>query len=356
MDLDTLVRGGAGRGDYSHLLPFAWMLPTYYAAPAGKAIPSCGAPLLQLPDPDLQARAQRLLNVLYWTAQRHANLDGMVDEQTLKVFLAPEFLFRKGTQAATAATDAGFGAYPESLRHELAGALYSAINGTPLFKNWLLVAGSLCASLTQRRGLLNTTFVLRGQRAQMDASPPYVLLEKLYRPRLDDAAAARLADADQSLASRYALDPEQSLDNLIRWDGMMLGVELGLDHGQQTLRNDMNYLGRVLGPEVPGLDLQLIASCGTSIIDPSCAVKDGGLVVLADGHHTASQASIEPRFQIGRYDAQRGVLVPLPSSDIVFSELPRGDDSQIDYMRGRYAQLGRRQGVWSCKAKIPLQG
>lgn len=355
MDLDTLVRGGAGRGGYSHLLPFAWMLPTYYASPAGKAVPSSGAPLLQLSDPDLQARTQRLLNVLHWTAQRHADLDGMVDEQTLKVFLVPEFAFRKGMQAVPTATDAGFGAYPEPTRHELAEALYRAIDGTPLFKNWLVVAGSLCASLTQYRVLLNTAFMLRGQRAQMDASPPYALMEKLYRPRLDDAAAARLADADQSLASRYALDPEQSLDNLIRWDGMTMGVELGLDHGQQTLRNALNYLGRVHGPEASGLDLQLIVSCGTSIIDPSCAVKDGGLVVLADGYHSASQASIEPRFQIGRYDAQRGALVPLPSSDIVLSELPRGDDYQIDYMRGRYAQLGRRQGVWSCKAKIPLQ-
>lgn len=355
MDLDTLVRGGAGRGGYSHLLPFAWMLPTYYAAPAGKVIPSSGAPLLQLSDPDLQARAQRLINVLYWTAQCHSDLDGMVDEQTLKVFLAPEFLFRKGTQAVPAATDAGFGAYAEPTRYELAEALHGVIQGTPLFKNWLVVAGSLCIPLARRTGLLNTAFMLRGQRAQMDASPPYVLMEKLYRPRLDDATAARLADADQSLASRYAFDPEQNLDNLIRWDGMTMGVELGLDHGQQTLRNDLNYLGRVHGPDAPGLDLQLIVSCGTSIIDPSCAVKDGGLVVLADGYHSASQASIEPRFQIGRYDARRGALVRLPSSDIVFSELPRGDDYQIDYMRGRYAQLGHRQGMWSCKAKIPLQ-
>src|SRR5262245_27160753 len=130
MDLETQLRTGA-YGGYTHVLPFAWMLPTYYATPPGKPQPAAGAPLLELSDPDLQARAQRLINVLYWTAQTYANSEGMQDPRTLKIFLAPEFAFRKGAQAEGAGNDPGFGAYADSARYELAEALYRAIRVAP---------------------------------------------------------------------------------------------------------------------------------------------------------------------------------------------------------------------------------
>lgn len=357
MELETLMRGGAGNGGYRYLLPFAWMLPTYYATPPGKPIPANGAPRIDLSDPDLQARAQRLVNVLYWTAQTYAHINGTNDADTLKVFLAPEFLFRKGGHAIVPAADTGFGAYDHSTRYELTEALYSAINGTPLFENWLILAGSHCSALSTagaQADLLNTTILIRGRRARRDASVPYVLVEQHYRSRLDDSAVARLAGTDQSVAGRYGLNPSQHMDHMIRWDEMTLGVELGLNHGQQALSNELAHLSRALGPNVPRLDLQLVASCGASIIDPSCAVKDGALILLADGHSSAYPATIEPRFQIGRYDAARGIARPLPADALSFSEVPQDDAHRVDYMQGRYAQAGCRQGVWSCKAKLPM--
>ncbi|RDZ29380.1 hypothetical protein DX914_09945 [Lysobacter silvisoli] len=356
MDLESLARGG-GRGAYRKLLPFAWMLPTYYAAPPGKPIPMGGAPLVSLPDPDLQARAQRLVNVLYWTAQTQASREGMSDAQILKLFMAPELAFRKGAQAASSATDSGFGGYAEDARYRLAEALYDAIGRSPLFQDWLVVAGSLCSAVpaadAAQASLLNTALVLRGARAQRDAAVPYVLLEKRYRPQ-PGASDSRRADADQSLGYRYTLDLGQGLDNLVNWDGLTQGFELGLDHAQQTLRNDMNYLGRVLGPNIPAADLQVIASCGMSIVDPSTAVKHGALVALVDGYCSASQDWREPRFQIGRYDEPRGAVAALPAEQFELTELPQHDGYRIDYGLGRYAQLGRRQGVWSAKAAIPL--
>lgn len=354
MDLESLARS---RGGYRRLLPFAWMLPTYYAAPPGQPVPVGGAPLVSLADPDLQARAQRLVNVLYWTAQTHADREGMSDPQTLKLFMAPELTFRKGAQAAPAATDPDFGAYPDGARYRLAEALHRAIGATPLLQDWLVAAGSLCSALPVADGapprLLNTGFLLRGARAQLDAAPPYLLLEKHYRPR-PAASGPDRAGADQGLAERYELEPGRELDNLVTWDGMTQGLELGLDHAQQTLRNDMNSLGRVLGPDAPTAHLQVVVSCGMSIVDAAAAVKHGALVALADGHSSASQGWNEPRFQIGRYDEPRGTVAPLPADRFEFTELPRHDAYRIEYGQGRYAQLERRQGVWSAKGAIAL--
>lgn len=346
---------GAGAGGYTHLLPMAWMVPTFHATRPGASIPQSGAPLIQLQDPDLQARAQRLVNVLFWTAQNYSNHPGMQDARTLKVFIAPEFYFRKAAKE-DAQEPTGFGAYPEHARYMLAEALYGAILDSPLFKDWTIFAGSICSALPQAgsrpRDLLNTGIVMRGARTTSDASVPYVLVDKRYLSNLDEQAAQRSVDSSIPYAFRQA--PGQDLDNLIHWDGMTLGVELGLDHGIQSTVNAMGEVSRVMGPDVPGPALQLVASCGMSIVDQGVAVRAGGLVFLVDGHSSIPRRLAEPRFRIGRFDAATATVAPLGEDRFRLTQLPAGDDYCVDYAQGRYAAAGRRQGVWSSLDRIPL--
>jgi len=343
-----------GVGGYTHLLPMAWMVPTFHPTRPGAAAPQSGAPLIRLEDPDLQARAQRLINVLFWAAQQYSDRPGMQDASTLKVFIAPEFYFRKAAKE-DAQEPAGFGAYPENLRYMLAEALYSAIWSSPLFKDWTVFAGSVCSALQtgpHARDLLNSAIVMRGARASADASVPYVLADKHYTSNLDAAAAQRAVDPSIAYAFRRA--PGQDLDNLIHWDGMTLAVELGLDHGIQSTVNAMNELSRSIGPDVPGPALQLVASCGMSIVDQAVAVRDRGLVFLADGHSSLQRRLVEPRFRIGRFDAATATVAPLGDDRFRLTTLPAGDDHCVDYAQGRYTAAGHRQGVWCSLDRIPL--
>lgn len=346
---------------FTHILPLAWMVPTFYATRPGVVIPQSGAPRIDLADPDLQARAQRMLNVLHWTAQAHANRPGMQDDNTLKVFIAPELYFRKAAKEDTDSAgfiDAGFGIYPDSARYVLAEALYRAIGASPLFNNWTVFAGSICSALPRSgqgtSNLLNTAIVMRCARAAIDASVPYVLSEKHYIANADGGSLQRSA-SDQSIPYAFRQAPGQDMDNLVHWDGMTQALELGLDHNRQATCNAMNEVSRAIGPGMQGADLQLVASCGMSIVDQAAAVRDGGLVFLVDGHSSLYQRLTEPRSRIGRFDAATGSVVPLGSDTLLLTSLPTDAGHTVDYAQGRYAAEGLRQGVWCSRERIPLK-
>ncbi|KAF1007440.1 MAG: hypothetical protein GAK28_01782 [Luteibacter sp.] len=348
---------------YRSVLPISYMVPTLYPTAPGAVKPLGGAPLIQFGDPDLQARAQRLVNVLYWTAMTYANHDGMQDNETLKVFMAPEFYFRKASNEDALRdrfiSGADFGSYTEHSRYMLAEALYDAIARSPLFKDWTIVAGSICSALPRatdaRLNLLNTAIVLRGRRAVHDSSIPYALLEKHYISTGENVDSRSHADRDPTTTYSFRLNPDKGMDNIISWDEMCFGLEVCLDHGMQVVRNNVTTLRQVMGPTVAELDLQLVTSCGMSIVGQAVAVKNGALVMLTDGMSYADDNLPEPTFQVGRYDAATHQVNMIGRDQFVFTELPKTSDYQVlQYARGRYADLSRRQGVWVSNDRLPL--
>jgi len=348
---------------YTSMLPLSYMVPTFYPTLPGNVQPQGGAPLITLADPDLQARTQRLVNVLYWTAEQYKNQDGMTDPQTLKVFICPEFYFRKATAEEARAggflPSTSFGSYPEEARYQLAEALYQAVFTSPLFKHWTIVAGSICSALpigpTGRMNLLNTAIMLRGQRPVMDDSVPYILMEKHYISNIDGPDARSHANRDPTTTYSFRLNPDQHLDNLIYWDGMKVGLEVCLDHSMQVVSNAVNLVNQTLGSDAGVLDLQLVTSCGMSIVDQAVAVRDGALVMLTDGMSHLGSRLPEPIFQVGRYDAPSGRTNLLDRGLFEFSELPLDANYQVrDYAQGRYVAKGRRQGVWASESRLAL--
>jgi hypothetical protein len=335
------------------------MVPTFYPTLPGNVQPVADTPMIALQDPDLQARAQRLANVLHWTAHQYQKHDGMDDSKTLKVFIAPEFYFRKASaeesRAGSAMSSTSFGAYADDARYYLAEALHQVLSSSPLFRHWVVVAGSICSALSAGpvMNLLNTTIMLRGQRPMLDASPPYVLMEKHYISNFDGAQIQ--ANRDPTTTYRFRQNPDQIFDNLVYWDEMKVGLEVCLDHGMQVVSNAVNFLDQAAGPGSGKLDLQLVTSCGMSIVDHAVSVADGALIMLTDGMSHQGRGLPEPVFQVGRYNAQTARTNVLDSSLFSFSELPHDTNYQVlDYAQGRYAAKGRRQGICASKSKLAL--
>ncbi|MBB5357490.1 hypothetical protein HDE76_000672 [Rhodanobacter sp. ANJX3] len=348
---------------YRSILPLSLMAPTFYPADHGIVQPKGQAPLIQLQDPDLQARAQRLVNVLYWTANTYKDHDGMADSDTLKVFIVPEFYFRKASAEEVRrggfVPGTSFGSYPEESRYALAEALYDAIHQSALFNDWTIVAGTICSAMTPRPdgrlNLLNTAIMLRGRRPVMDDSVPYVLMEKHYISNIDGPDPHSHANLDPTTTYSFRLNPDQHLDNLIYWDGMSLGLEVCLDHCMQVVKNAVSVIRQSLGPDSINLDLQLVTSCGMSIVDQAVAVRDGALVMLTDGMSYAGNHFPEPIFQVGRYNARTGRVDVNDPDNFLFTELPGESSYQIlQYAQGRYVELGRRQGVWVSNDRLPM--
>lgn len=336
--------------NYQHLAFMSYAVPTFYPSPPGLVAPASGAPAIVLSDPDLQARAQRFLNVLFWTRETYGNEPWMTDRKTLKLFQAPEFYFRHATvdevydQQFALATF--YGSYPENSRYELAEALYEAIQGRPEFADWTIVAGSICSALPyageQRLDLLNSSIMLRGDRAAADDALPYVLMEKHYISNIDGPPAAWHANLNPTSVFSFRLNPDQSLDNIMRWDGMMNALEICLDHAIGVAADAMIRLSTVIGPDIPRVDLHQITSCGMDIVQPHVAVRDGGLVTLTDGMSHQMRGYPTPNSRLGRYVREGNRFevfdVPLPA----LAALPAGSNHNV-----AYPNYAGQQGVYA---------
>ncbi|HEX7340263.1 MAG TPA: hypothetical protein VF271_10080 [Rhodanobacteraceae bacterium] len=367
MNITANVMGKAG---YTSLLPLSCQVPTFLPSPSGNVSAQGGAPTVDLDDDDLRNRAQRLVNILYWTATTCANQDGMQDTNTLKVFIAPEFYFRKAADHEITgrqySDSTSYGSYPESSRYALAEALYSTIHGCALFKDWIIVAGSICSKLPDVPGepmsLLNTAIMLRGLRDQMDDAAPYILMEKHYISNIDGPPASMHANLNPTTPYFFRIYSDQGrnkvirgMNNIVWWDDMRVGLEVCLDHSQQIVHFATDYIGTLVGIENSALDLQLITSCGMSICNPAVAVGDGRLVMLTDGmNYGVNSAGLpEPRrLQLGRYDAASQQIQPVDPDNFSFMPLPPTAAYCIDY-----AGLGTGlvQGIWTTKKPLPLR-
>lgn len=344
---------------YDKALFMSYAVPTFYPTPPGVVAPAGGAPAIVLADPDLQARAQRFVNVLYWTQQQFAAKQGMTDCTTLKIFMAPEFYFRKASdpEVANQRFDLAtyYGSYPDSSRYALAEAIYGAIHGKAAFQDWLISAGTICSALPlapqpARLDLLNTAILMRGMRAAADDAAPYVLMEKHYISNIDGPPQAWHANLNPASVFSFQLNPDQSLDNVIRWDGMMEGLEVCLDHRMGVAWDAMLRMWVVIGPSVPRLDLQMITSCGMDINAQFVAVKDGALVLLTDGMSHQFNGCPTPRTRYGRYVRQDALFdvidIPLPA----LTPLPGGANYNV-----AYPNYTGQQGIYAFDLQLLLQ-
>lgn len=360
---------------YTDVIFMSYAVPTFQPTPMGDPAAPEGVPEISLGNPDLQARAQRLVNVLYWAQERFSQgstaMDGMQRTSVLKIFIVPEFYFRNGTQVEMSETgsfgprrnpdgtpadpnqpyDILHGSYPEKYREPLAAALHAAIDDDR-FADWIVVAGTIFTYIDRFidgvPAQLNTAVLVRGPRSVADNAANWVLMEKHIVSLIDGPNPFH--HANQIVESRYHPDrnPEWSWDNVIQWDGMSIGVEVCLDHDQGILCRAIRGLRRVLIPPPAGLDIQLITSCGMVIDRRRIAVREGGLILLTDGMPQLRSAVETPVTEYARVVAGGDVaeLVNLGYPTPPLNPLPDGTNYRVNYPNYRGGQ-----GVYAFPAK-----
>lgn len=240
------------------------------------------------------------------TAIHAADRSGFIDrsENTLKIFMAPEFYFRGPN-----------GAYPLeqvlAIFENLRGAVQDA-----RFKDWLFVFGTALgfSRSGQTKEVYNVALVQKGAQGE----PGSRVVMKEHKSHIDfkrrDAYTRPLGAAKvntrfspqptrglnleevQHLAPGKGADPkrgtgkEQQKHNyggecLFEMDGITFGLEVCKDHSEQRLRHSPVALGE------HRVQVQLVPSAGMSVQQESVVAIARGLVFNCDGLNDQGHAN-----------------------------------------------------------------
>lgn len=245
-----------------------------------------------LPNPaeDIAERVKLVGNAIE-TARTSAQIDP--SDRTLKIFMIPEFFFRGRS-----------GAYEMDDVQSLVDKLHDLVADSAKWKDWLFVFGTIVGKserdktagfLSQLIALFctadaeayNYSLIQKGgfgnDKAAGLKTAFAVLKEK--KSGIDFIRAGTLKDGGIALERVKHLAPlngrrdERQRRNddgasVFTLDGLTFGLEICLDHLVGRLRNSRN---------LPGIDVQLVPSCGAEIDPRRIAVKPGGLVLHCDG-------------------------------------------------------------------------
>lgn len=233
---------------------------------------------------DIQSRVD-----LIGEALEQAFKDPAIDKSpsTLKLFMAPEFLFRGPAGAYSLSQVLGKPDSAGSLEAQLA----SLVLGDK-WKNWLCVFGTVIGYTRKgdSKEVYNVSLIQDGghlslKRAALHASA----VIKQYKSGIDFLSQPNyggLADGDV----RHVLQPIDVLevkndpdslevddDGIFAIDGITFGLEICLDHAMKKLSNTQLKSGD------NRMQIQLVPSGGMTVQPEAICVQPGGLVFHCDG-------------------------------------------------------------------------
>lgn len=243
---------------------------------------------------DIQERV-KLVGKAITAAKGHGSTDPSND--TLKVFMLPEFFFRGNT-----------GAYGMDEVQTVVSSLQTLVKDATLWSNWLFVFGTIVGKSfeTKKASFLSSLF---GPKYVIDPSKPieiynYSLIQKggfgnaegagpnaahavlkELESGIDFVKTGELVGGGIALERTHHLAPSNktpgetqklSYDGLsvFQRDGLTFGLEVCLDHLEHRLKNTVN---------LPTIDIQLVPSCGAHIDGAGVVAKKDGYVFNSDG-------------------------------------------------------------------------
>jgi hypothetical protein len=247
---------------------------------------------LGLDDPrqDIEARCLLMERAINTAAAQLAGVSPPDSEDTINVFMAPEFFFRGDN-----------GAYQMD---EVSYAIerLQSLAAAPVWEKWVFVFGSLVATFVDDSGggvAYNFALVQQGGVTAYGDSGARVVTKELksgidfisthanpggilwgdvgHMPSGDPGPGRELQQANYDGAGIFDL-------NDITW-----ALEICLDHGVGRLQRS---------PQLPGekvVQVQLVPSCGMEVQEFSVVAGDGGLVFNSDGGgfgNTVNQVAI----------------------------------------------------------------
>lgn len=272
------------------------------------------------PRQDIDARCMLLQRAMDTAAANLKTVSPPVAEETLKIFMAPEFFFR-GNTGAYQMDDVS---YAISCLQELAAA--------PQWERWVFVFGSLVAMADGVGAVAEAyNFVLvqqGGAAAQGDAGARVVMKELMsgidFVSEHANPGGVLLGGVEYLQAGGAGAGRERQQVNydgagIFELAGLNWAVEVCLDHGASRLQRS---------PQLPGeplVQLQLVPSCGMTVTQNAIITGDEGWVFNCDGGGGGSSvngvtlAGSPPVRQLHAVTAQLSLavddaVVELPSS------------------------------------------
>jgi hypothetical protein len=242
---------------------------------------------LENPLEDIEARCSLLEQVIQMALAKSEK-----DEETLKLFMMPEFFFR-GNQ----------GAYDMDFVQALIQKLQNLVKEDK-WKNWLFVFGSIVGfssyKFSNSQEAYNVSLIQKGgfgDNVEKCLDTARVVLKE-FLSNMD------FVERKQSIGGLiwnrvFHLPPLKSpapgremqklnYDGLgvFKMDWITFGLELCLDHANQRLRNSPQSLG------TPQIQIQLVPSCGMSIQDQSTVACQYGFIFNCDGYANYSTKTL----------------------------------------------------------------
>jgi hypothetical protein len=225
---------------------------------------------------DAKTRVERLINVLKYAHMRITE----DDENTLKIFMVPEFYFRSGFEKGPY-TFAQYRAIKSVLRETLADGV--------LFKNWLIVAGTIVWKFDQKeiskrisnnpkyKIYFNTALFIKPLIKGVKETGT---IEKFKASPIDGIS---LDDENTMWASKHwpeKYSGERAKEkHFFNVGTLKLGLEVCMEHGGKLLR----AYNRTPDTDIKPLDLQLLIAAGMPIDLGAIAIKSKGFILRNDG-------------------------------------------------------------------------
>ncbi|WP_137105266.1 hypothetical protein [Azospirillum argentinense] len=244
---------------------------------------------LDKPEDDIAERV-KLVGCAIDAARASTQID--TSDETLKIFMMPEFFFRGKT-----------GAYEMDDVQTLVDKLHALVADAK-WKNWLFVFGTIVGKSEQVIGTsllaqliaklfppdteaYNYSLIQKGgfgNDKELGQRTAFAVLKE-KKSGIDFIRAGTMKDGGIALERVKHLAPSNTTrsesqrrnydgSSVFTLDGLIFGFEICLDHLVGRLRKSRN-----LAP----IDVQLIPSCGAEVDPLNIAVKPGGLVLHCDG-------------------------------------------------------------------------
>jgi hypothetical protein len=260
---------------YTHVQFIAFEVPTLYAFPTGTLI--YGQPhFTQINDQrqDAEMRAKCIFDAIEWCLNNGAD----ASEQTLKVFVAPEFYFRYYLGQSD-----GSNHYDRGMVRDV---IENLINQCKHYRHWFIVPGTAVVRDTDiKAGVgLNEQVTFNCTYAFLAGTDiKAVILKEMYSG-IDNMEQAKNAQKSYSniLAALQNSTSTVSIPggSARRSSGdLLIGLEICLDHALKRLSDNTTGMGKL----EPYLDIHILSACGMPTQNPSLAARRDGYFCRCDG-------------------------------------------------------------------------
>jgi hypothetical protein len=284
-------------------MPYQYLRYVYYTGYTGHALPPVGmtgSPTLR---EEATRRADRMVGVLNFARQQIPGLgpqnpvSGMKDSEILKIFVAPEFVFRSSVGA-----EDGTSQYSLLDVQAIREIIRAALLRDSGFEDWLVVPGTVIysqdrANAQNMRVIFNELWAVSRSSTGTDPRVDVVSQKQYF------AVGDGLNASNAALVTGGALATLASYVNhqIITMGGRTIGMEICLDHDLGALKKT------VLKPLTPTrLDVHLLTACGMATNDASVAARSNGYFLRCNGNTYAPPPY--QCFQVGRWPGGPGAL------------------------------------------------